>query len=574
MYVVLLVLHQNLGVTMIFAILGSLFQILYWVGIVVVVVKVVSGRKAERSPDATPVTVKQVFLYGSLYAAVHVAAWGVAGLIALGGEYSVADQAAIPLALTLVGVPVLVFLGSLVWRSLADPAGRDGVFIMYVNLPGVTGLIVLMASAIVIGAWLVGGGAYPGLALGALAAWLPLWAVHWWLGRRYRADVSNLHVYIGATAGLGTLAVFSGVLVTDLLLRLLDSGTAVDLFRDSDVGTWLVGLAVGAAVFAGYWVDTGMKEARDTLWHSYVVLVGVLGGLITAVVGGGISLYGSLQWWLGDPDNSSAVRHFEEFLPAVSALIVGLGVWFYHRRVLGPSRGARSEVQRVYDYVISTVGLVTGIVGTVILVIGFLEVVFPPEDSMVSEINILLGAVTTLAVGAPVWAQAWMRTNRSVRVDASEAASPTRRVYLFTVVGIAGAVAVVSLIVLLVAVFNEVLGEEGGRLRDDIQVPVALIVAVGAVAVYHFLVLRQERRSTAPAPEPPKQVVLVTADEVFATAVRDLSGARVTVLHRLDANGESTDAQAVAAAVEAAEARNLLVVPGSGGGVQVIPYRR
>lgn len=558
---------------MAFAILGILFQFLFLGAIIFGVVKLFSRRGGERSAEEAPIGVKQFLQYGSLYAAVHVAAWGVAGVISLIREDRVADNAGTPLALTVVGVPIVFFLGRWVWRSLSDPFERDAVFGLYVNVTVVTALIAVMVSAGILGHWLVGGGDYNGQAVGTLVAWAPVWGVHWWLWRTYRSDVSNLHVYVGSAAGLGTAAVFGGILIGYLMIRLLESGTDLTLtsIDDPEIGTWLVGLTVGAVVFAWYWVGTGMKEIRDTLWHAYVVLVGVLGGLIISVVGAGVGLFGILQWWVGDPGQDSAVRHFEDFVPAAAALVVGLAVWWYHRRVLGPTRGARAEVQRVYDYAVAAVGLVTAIVGVVILVIGFQEAVFPPADSMTSEVDILLGAITTLAVGVPLWAQAWMRTNRYIIAGPAEAASPTRRSYLFAVMGTSGVAAAISLLVLLVTVFNDLLGEAGGRLRDDIQVPVALLATVGAVAVYHLLVFREEKTEPV-AVERPKQVLLVTADVGLAAAVGDLTGARVRVIHRLDADGPA-DVGAIAEAVGASSAEHLLVVPAGDGSAQVIPYQ-
>jgi hypothetical protein len=478
--------------------------------------------------------------------------------------------------MTIVGLPVLFFLGRWVVRSLSDPAERGGAFGLYVNVTLLTALAVVMVTSVVSGRWLVGESDFSSMALTSLVVWTPIWVAHWWLYRAHRADVSNFHVFVGATAGLGTLAGYGAALLDEIFTRLLDSGTAVDLAarNDADVSTWVIGLAVGGLVFGWYWLMNGLREARDTLWHAYVVLIGVLGGLIAAVAGAGSVLFRVLQWWLGDPGTSSAVRHFADFIPALVALLVGAAIWFYHRRVLGPIRGDRTEVQRVYDYVVAAVGLVTATVGVVILVIGFQEAVFPPADSMTSEVNILLGALTSLAVGVPLWAQAWRRINRFVKVSGGlEVASPTRRSYLFGVIGLGGVVAAVSLIVLLVVVFNSVLGDGGDRLRNDIQAPVALLVTVGGVAVYHLLLQREEQEQIPDAPSP-KQVVLVTGDEVLAAAVRDLTGARVTVLHRLDANGEAAGAGAVAAAIAASEFDQLLVVPDPVGGVQVIPYRR
>jgi len=561
----------------VFGILASFVQLLVLVGIVVFIVKAVGGRKAEKSTDSAPVTVKRVFLFGSLYASLHVAAWGVAGLIALlaEGVDGRGERAAVPLAMTIVAVPILFFLGRWALRTVSDRQERGPAFSIYLNVALVTAVIVVLVTSIMAGRWLVGEGDFNEMALASLLVWSPIWVGHWLLWRTYRRDVANLHVYVGATVGLGTMAGFGGALLVEILSRLLDSGTALEVGRgyDPDVSTWVVGFAVGAAIFAWHWIYTGMREERDTLWHAYVVLIGVLGGLITLVAGAGVTLFAILQWWFGDPGANSAVRHFEDFIPALAAVIVGAGVWFYHRRVLGPVTGPRTEVQRAYDYVVAAVGLVTAAVGVVILVIGFLEAVFPPAESMTSEVDILLGAITTLAVGAPLWAQAWMRANRFLRMpESSEAASPTRRSYLLGIIGVGGIVAAVSLIVLLVTIFNSVLGE-GGELRDSIQVPVALLVTVGAAAVYHFLVLREEQ-AQAPAVVPPKQVVLVTGSDTLAEAVRDLTGARVTVLHRLDANGEADDAAAVATAITSSAFDEVLVVPGAGGTVQVIPYRR
>ena len=56
--------------------------------------------------------------------------------------------------------------------------------------------------------------------------------------------------------------------------------------------------------------------------------------------------------------------------------------------------------------------------------------------------------------------------------------------------------------------------------------------------------------------------------------VRDLTGAHITMLRRLDSNGEAFDAQAVAEAVRQEPAESVLVVPGAGGAIQVIPYQR
>lgn len=561
-----------------FFLFGSLVPLAILGAIVFVIVKAVSNRTERRSVESAPLAIKRVLLFGSLYAALHVAAWGLAGLLALLNDTGIArgERAAEPLAMTVVAVPIVFLLGRWVWRGLADASQRDAAFSLYVNTTALTALIVTIVSTINVGDWLVSDGTFSAGTVAALAVWAPIWGFHWWLWKRYEADVPNVHVFAGSLISLVGVAVYGGLLFDAALRRLFDSFTevAIDTARSDEVSSWLVGLTVMGLVYALHWLFTGLNEKRDLLWHSYVVLAGVMGGLIVAVTGAGIAAYGVLEWVLGDPDFSSAVEHFEQFLPAITTLVVGLVVWLYHRAVLGPVTGPRTEVQRVYDYVVAAVGLVTAVVGVTILLVGFQEALFPPRDSMASEVNALLGAVTALAVGLPLWGQAWRRISSHLESDTAEISSPTRRSFLFGLLGIGGAITAVSLLIMLVVVFDATLGDGGDRLREDIQIPLALVLAVGSVVVYHFLVLREDQEAEPEAPAEPKKLVLVTADEAFASAVRELTGARVRVLHRLDANGESGDAAAVASAVAASEHEDLLVVPGPAGSVQVIPYRR
>ena len=546
--------------------------------IVYAIVKNVQERREAPSVDAAPLAIKRLLLFGSLYAAVHVAAWGLAGLIGLLGDSSVGrgERAAEPLAMAVVAVPIAYFLGRWVWRGLSNPSERDAAFSLYVNAMTITAILIVLVAGIQVGDSLVAGGDFSSSTVGALAVWTPIWLGHWLLWRRFHDDVANVHVYLGSIAALGTCAAFGALLVDETLARLLDAGTASDVgvAPTDDVEFWFVGLAVSGVIYVTYWLLTGVREPRDVAWHAYVILAGVLGGLIAAVVGAGVSAYAVLVWLFGDPDSTSAVRHFEDFTPFLAAFVVGFAVWIYHRIVLGPVAGPRTEVNRVYDYVVTTVGLVTAIIGSVILLVALQESAFPPEANLASDANTLLGAATTLAVGAPLWLQAWMRVKRRLRGDQeAELRSPTRRSFLFGIVGIGGVVGAIALIVLLVVVFDAVLGEGGDRLREDVQIPAAILLAVGTAVAYHFHVLRSDQ-AVAPEPDGPrKRVVLVTADEVLATAVRDLTGARVTVLRRIDSDEENEDANSIAAAIAASDHEDLLVVPGPES-AQVIPYRR
>jgi len=560
---------------MFFGLIGSLVPLAILGAIIYAIVKGVSGHWDRGGSDNAPGSVRRLFLFGFLYVAVHFAAWGLAGLFSELADSS--GQIAEPLAMTLVAVPVVVLLARWAGRIMADRAERGLALTAYVNAMLSTALIVLLVTSYEVAAWLVTDAGSAPFALSALVVWAGVWAIHWAVWKKYENEISNLHVYFGATAGLGMAAISAAIALTFFLQGILDAGSALDItsFERDDFLRPLIGMLVGLAAFGWYWLGNGLRARRDPIWHGYVVLVGVLGGLIATVTGAGIAAFGTLQWLWGDPDSSSAVRHFEDFAPALAVMAIGGLVWAYHRLVvLGDTAKTRTEIHRVYDYVVAAVGLVTAVVGSVLLLIAVQEAVFPPSGGgrFDSSINIFLGAGTSLLVGLPLWARAWGRAGRHARLEPEqEASSPTRRIYLFGVLGVSGIVAFGSLMTLLVAVFNALFEEDGGPLRDEVQVSAALLVTVGLVAAYHFMKMRAEGELVR-AHVPVKDVTLVTGDVAIASIVHDLTGARVRVMHRLDANGGLLDPAAVAQAVEASDYEHLLVLTGPRGRVEVIPY--
>jgi len=71
-------------------------------------------------------------------------------------------------------------------------------------------------------------------------------------------------------------------------------------------------------------------------------------------------LFRFLQWLIGTPEEASAAAHFR-FLPgALSPLIVGLGLWFYHWLRVLRERGALGQLRparRIYGYIMAALGL-------------------------------------------------------------------------------------------------------------------------------------------------------------------------------------------------------------------------
>jgi hypothetical protein len=566
---------------MLIGILSSLLQLALLAAIGVAITRAVRARRDPRPADDAPGALRRLFLFGTLYATLHIAAWGVAGLLAAFAdepEASSGSRIGEPLAMTVVALPVLYLLGRWVMRTIADPAERTIAWSLYLNVTLLTSVGVAMITGIMTGSWLVGGASFQPVAVAALPIWAAIWAGHWHLWRSYRTEVSAAHIYLASAAGLATAASFAGVLLTHAMSVAMDAGTRLALMRFDGEGVRiaLAGLVVGLGVWVWHWLVNGTHFERNVIWYAYTILFGVLAGLITVVVGAGISFFGLVQWWLGDPEQNSAVRHFFDFIPAVAASLIGATIWIYHRLVLQAGQRARTEVSRVYDYVVAGVGLVAATIGVVVLIIGLQQALFPAEvaEAEASSRNTLLAAITALLVGGPLWGQAWRRAGRHLRIDAAaETSSPTRRSYLFGILGVSGAVGLGSLLTLLTHLFNAFFDNPGSSLREDVRIPIALLVTVSVTAIYHWLVFREERTQVA-VPARPKDVVLVTGSTGLADMLRRATGANVSVMLRLDINGETPGVEELAAAVEAAEHQRLLVLAGPSDRIEVVPLQQ
>ena len=172
-----------------------------------------------------------------------------------------------------------------------------------------------------------------------------------------------------------------------------------------------------------------------------------------------------------------------------------------------------------------------------------------------------------------MWSQAWLRTGRHLRIDsAAEASSPTRRVYRGGIRGVSGAIGFGSLLALLTQLFNAFF-YDSGPLRDEVRVPIALLVTVSVVAIYHWLVFRAERTQVE-APVRPKDVILVTGSAGLADTLRRATGAHVSVMLRQDINGEIPGVAALVAAVEGSEHQRVLVLAGPSDRIEIVPLRQ
>ena len=537
--------------------------------------------------------VRRFFQYLLLLGLLVAAASGVSGLLARvldPGTTLLRDDGALALQLTftLIALPLW---GALAWwtgrRTRQDPDETRSVgWAAYLTLAGLVSLVVAMVGWRATLAALVGTEDYRAGQLSMALVWTLVWAGHRWWGRRTPEGHLRTERLLGTLVGLGTAATGAVLVLSPALRELLG------LTRESLVGgttrTILDGavvLVVGAAAWAACWLVGTVRGARTTGWLALVLLAGVAGGLLAAVVAVSVLGYDVLVWLVGDPRARTAPEHFAAAPGLLATTLVGLGVWWYHREVLDAGRQpGRTEVRRVYEYVLAAVGLLAASAGLVMVLVTIVEAVAAGPDLVVggSALNALLASLVLLAVGLPVWWWHWRQAQHArATAPADELASPTRRTYLLVLFGVMGVAAVVALLSLVYVVLEDALshGVDLETMRA-LRFPLGVLATTSLLSAYHWTVFRADRAASGPAAvarpagATTRTVLLVGGgDPGLATALAERTGAAVQLVRRTDVDPPTWSVDDLEEVLATAPPGDLLVLA-EPDGARVIPVER
>ncbi len=524
---------------------------------------------------------RRIFRYGMLLVLLSLVGTGLSGLVAVADPDVVSGPGytAFMLACVIIAGPGLALAGWWVARALRRSGGDDAGWEFYLVAAELLSLGVATTGMYL---WLVGlvDGTFRIAPVGVTVVWGAIWFVHNVLAeRRNREGYLRFGILLGCLGGLVAGSVSAGFFLDALLARiynLLVSATVVTGGPDPLL-SGVIGLAIWGGVWLRYWVFLGLRTGRTAWWRAYVLLIGVVGGLITTLNGVWGVAYRILDWFFGEP-SESAVRHFEEVLPTLALVVVGGLVWRYHRRVLqGAGPVSRSEVDRVHEYTVAGVGLVATVSGLTAVIAASVGAMVPGDLMDGLDRSDLVAAVTVLLVGAPVWWRYWVAAQGVRQTDPdSELHSPTRRIYLICVFGVGAVLALGSLFSLAYRILESLLGNEFGSLTVfAIRWPLALVITVGIAAVYHRAVRRVDLVDSPP--EAPtmrvRSVVLVgSRGGEVASSVEEQTGVKVQVWERTDVD-VSFDVETVVEAIRSAEQERLLIVA-MPDGHEVISYTR
>ena len=570
------------------SILLSFVPLLIMIAVVVLVIRKVSKRATSSSNTAQPV--RLFFQYALAFGLFMIVTVGLAGLLSRALDVSNivnADQSSLAsnLAFVVVGGPLLA--GIIIWlrNSLREnPSEGHGLIpTFFATLAAIVSLLVFLSSAIAALHNVISGDEVLGSTLGRTIVWgTALILVLKISNSVIPKNDFRIQYFVGSfitalAALIGLVQVLGGVLALLLSQQtFFDTQKLALVSPDNPIGIGLGTLVMSGALWIYYWIKNANTNKSDTLWLAYVLIAGVGGTLVIAITSLSISLYQFLVWFVGEPASQNAGEHFASIPQSVATAFAGFLFWWYHKSLL-PNESERTDVQRTYEYLVAAISLIASAIGISIVIVALIEsLTSQVQLAGAGAINTLLGAGTVIVVAGPVWWHFWSRIQSIARAESNaELSSPVRRIYLFLLFGVGGIVAIVSLITIVVQLFDGILSSNlGANTFSEMRFAIGILISTGIVAGYHWEIYRHEKSVEVSFATTATNVLLVgpTSPELIQK-LKAATGAKVSFLQRADASELVWPTEHVIELVAQSKEPDLLILLETTG-VKVVPVTR
>jgi len=449
--------------------------------------------------------VRRFFQMGLLFGLAIISAVGVAGLLGRVipiGTVLNEDRGNLALqsAFSVVGVPLFLIIANWARKSIRqDPEELQTLaWNLYLTGISIISLILVINAQMNIYDGLFKDAEIQGKDLSQLIVWGAIWYFHFTMHRKVEPSTNALgEQLIGSAIGVGFSFIGLLTIFSALISKLFTFSDKTLIISNSDpLIDGLITLAIGAPIWIIYWIKTAKRQFKDSLWYGYVLLVGVGGGLLATLTALSFTLYWILVWFFGDVTATAAV-HFSDLTQTIGTSLAAAIVLAYHRQLLQESvESTRSDIRRVYEYVISAIGLAAAAGGVTLILVSIIESLSKTTQiSGNSSTNTLIGAFTLIAIGGSVWWIQWRSVQRIVQAQpVVEQGSIIRRVYLLLLFGVVGVTAVIVLLTAAYLVFYD-LFQNGinSNTANKVRYPVAIFLTTVVISKYHWDIYKQEK---------------------------------------------------------------------------------
>ncbi|MDO8716756.1 MAG: DUF5671 domain-containing protein [Dehalococcoidales bacterium] len=558
-------------------------------------------------------TARRVYFYLVTAITLGIFAAGVGNLLSLvfdviikgpaqvGGISFNQQQFSLGLAMTIIGGP----LWFMFWRAIQNRVTGNqeeigaGMRKFYLNLillvTAITGLNSLAGFLI----WLIAGVPQEAFSSGGLAAFIVagiVWYYHWRVSETEghpspaAKTLRRWYVYYLSAFGLVWLAAGPVLLINSAVVSLPVVGTIVrGQFWNGTSQMSVVWIVLGGLTWYFHWTRMARDDFDSVLRQVYFYLLAIFGAAIAALVALTVTIYQIFIWIFGGV-TTSAGQHFQFLGWAIPTILVGVGIWAYHRSLAQEEASQTNErwlsPQRIHFYLMSFLGLGTLVSGLVAIFGLFLGFIISGAGTQIAEApgwwrGQLSLSLALLLVGTLMWLYYWSRIlQRAVTGGLAESRSRSRRIYLYVIVGASIVALAASLVNIVYQLLNTVLQSTSGLdlLRYSKWSLQALIVAV-PLLWYHWQITRADQKSGAEAAAVHKNVTFLAGAQMEAVISRleDKLGYKIRVLHKVEPEGaqipvlSDEELAVLAGEIQSAPSTKVLLVT-IGGRILVMPY--
>jgi len=508
-------------------------------------------------------TVRRLYFYAIAFISFEVVLWGVIGLIrSIVNPHLITDNAqalATALSLILVGVPF--FLVHWVWAQRAAAREEEektatlrAVFLygalFATLLPAVQNLLALINRTFIGAARL----SYESALIGGTQSWpdnliaivlnLSLAAYFWSILRaewptlpdtKNFKDIRRLYRYLWMLYGL--LMIIFGAQQNLRFILYIPTDLIGSVRRETFINATAL-LLIGTPIWFFAWrsIQDALSDPDESnsLLRRVVLYLLALGATITVLSASGNILFKLLSRLMGE--SISTIDFIQNVSGPLSILIPFGALWAYYGGWLNRQFASeenlqrRSEMKRVYFYILAIIGLGATITGLLLLFAHIINQLTNGTDVSTPDFLLreLAGAIAVIIVSLPLWLRAW-RPMQAEAIEAGEMGGYARRsvirkayLYLVLFASVLGTMTPAAIIVFLL-IQAALKGQVESNFPNSILNAIATLVTFAVVLAYHFVALRQDGLAQSDALEEKQarfSVLIFDHDGKFGDSVK------------------------------------------------------
>lgn len=516
------------------------------------------------------------------------------------------ERIALGLALSLVGLPIWIFHWRIVSKELKNDTSTKNspINAVYTYLILSISISILINSGYSVLTALIGDKEHAWYQVSSLLVLSAVWTYHWKLSLTNRGLEQNIvlikQIYIYGTSFISLMILsfaFSGLLhsLTQLIYdSLFDNSLTLNSSENREfiTGRRFISILIPSLiVWTVHWLLIAVKEESNRVKTLYLYTATIVVGGITSLIAISSLLHGVLSIIIGTNIPESGER-IDQAPAAISALIVGLSLLYYHQRLIfenseeGNGIFGTSRELRLFGYAFSVIALLILAPGISSISQTILNALTQPfefvEPSTESWKDNFVSGLTMILIGSTLWICCKKYIiNRIEITDSYHDSLP--KIYFNVVFGIGIFVAVPALSTLIFFILRDILaGEIGIETVRSSRLPISTLISFAFIVPYHYWLYKnnppktpyeQTNRATIR-----KQVMLLAPpnSSFFIAELEEALGYEVNSVSWTDSgasniNLDNANTPELCIAIEGAIGENVVVIP-EASGVRVYSY--